>query len=53
MGGVLTFGVGELRRLVAHSKAAAEHRPTYEDIHEPAYHKGGILNLPMDKSRGF
>lgn len=41
MGGTLTFKVGEIRRLVEHSKAAPEHRPSYEDLFNAKFHKGG------------
>lgn len=41
MAGTLTFKVSEVRRLVEHSKACKEHRPSYEDLFVPEYHKGG------------
>lgn len=41
MGGLLTFKVKEVRRLVEHSKACKEHRPSYEDLFSPEFHKGG------------
>lgn len=49
MGGTLTFKAGEVRRLLGHSKAAREHRPSYEDLFEPAYHKGGVVKLDANK----
>lgn len=48
MAGILTFKVSEVRRLVEHSKAAAEHSASYEDLFNPAYHKGG--KVKKDKS---
>lgn len=41
MAGTLTFKVKEVRRLVEHSKASKEHSPSYEDLFNPEYHKGG------------
>lgn len=41
MAGTLTFKVGEIRRLVEHSKAAPSHSPSYNDLFNPSYHKGG------------
>ncbi len=41
MAGILTFNVGEVRRLMEHAKAAKLHSPSYEDLFNPAYHKGG------------
>ena len=39
--GDLTFRAGDVRVLLAHARAAKEHRPSYEDLFEPDYHKGG------------
>lgn len=41
MAGTLTFKVNEVRRLVEHSKAAKKHTPSYEDLFNSAYHRGG------------
>lgn len=41
MAGTLTFKVNEVRRLVEHSKAAKKHNPSYKDLFNPAYHRGG------------
>lgn len=48
MAGILTFKAGEVRRLVEHSKAAPEHRPSYEDLFNPEYHKGGKVKKGKD-----
>ena len=48
MAGILTFKVSEVRRLFEHSKTAVEHRASYEDLFNPAYHKGGVVK--KDKS---
>lgn len=45
MSGTLTFKAREVRRLLEHSRAAREHRPSYEDLANPAYHKGGGVKL--------
>lgn len=49
MSGTLTFKAGEVRRLLGHSKAAKEHRPSYEDLFDPAYHKGGVVKLDANE----
>jgi len=41
MAGTLTFKAGEVRRLMEHSKAAQSHSPSYNDLFNPAFHKGG------------
>lgn len=41
MAGTLTFKANEVRRLLEHSKAAKKHTPSYEDLFNPAYHRGG------------
>lgn len=43
MAGTLTFKVSEVRRLAEHSKAAKKHTPTYEDLFNPEYHRGGKI----------
>lgn len=43
MAGTLTFKAGEIRRLVEHSKAEPSHSPSYDDLFNPAYHKGGKI----------
>lgn len=49
MSGMLTFRASEVHRLLEHSKAAKEHRPSYEDLANPAYHKGGVVKLDADE----
>lgn len=39
----LTFSVGEVRRLLDHTLAAAEHRPSFAELFDPLCHKGGKI----------
>lgn len=41
MAGIIHFNVGEVRVLIAHTLAAPSHSPSYEDLFNPKYHKGG------------
>jgi hypothetical protein len=41
----LTFSVKEVAPLVAEALAAKNHRCSYGDLYEPAYHKGGAVKL--------
>ena len=43
MSGTLTFKASEVRRLMEHSKAAKQHRPSYKDLYNPEYHLGGKI----------
>lgn len=43
MAGTLTFNVGAVRVLMAHTKAAAAHAPSYDDLFNPKCHKGGRI----------
>ena len=48
MAGKLTFNVGEVRVLIAHAKTASSHNPSYEDLFNPAFHKGGKVKMVND-----
>lgn len=41
MGGRLTFVVGRIRPLYEHSLSSEEQRPSFGDLFEPRFHKGG------------
>ncbi len=43
MAGILTFDKNEVAKLVAHAKAAKTHNPSYEDLFNAAYHRGGVV----------
>lgn len=43
MAGTLTFNKDEVAKLVAHAKAAITHKPSYEDLFNAAYHRGGVI----------
>lgn len=43
MAGTLTFNIGEVRVLMAHTKAATAHAPSYDDLFNPKCHKGGRI----------
>lgn len=41
MAGILTFNVGEVRRLYEHSRSSKDHTPSYGHLFEGQYYKGG------------
>lgn len=43
MAGILTFDKNEVAKLVTHAKAAKNHSPSYEDLFNAAYHRGGVV----------
>jgi len=45
MPGELTFNVGDVRKLITHSRNAESRRPAYEDLFNPVYHFGGVVKM--------
>lgn len=43
MPGILTFNVGVVRKLLDHAQSTKKHKPSYDQIFEAKYHKGGKI----------